>query len=189
MLLELTPTQCERLHWAIQSGEFDDFDVVDSEIIDAISNLSESIKEITSQEVWDKVNKTQNSIGLEQSNGGHSINPNTPFGIEIKNNTIRFVKLSEICYLKSKDNLTLIYLVDRTTIDSIESLNTIEEKLPSKYFFRCNLKYIINFLNVIDLEVIDDNFSLKMKCDTNISISKSRHIDLNKFIKDYKNYS
>ena len=44
--LELTPSQCEKLHWAIKSGALSEFDVVDSKIEEPkpISNRTNRIK-------------------------------------------------------------------------------------------------------------------------------------------------
>lgn len=141
-------------------------------------NAVERVKE----ELTGNINKDQISIALKQIKVGNHINQHTRFGIKI-NKIIRYVQLSDICYIKSKSNTTQFCLVDKSIVHSSEPLNTIEIRMPDKYFFRCHLEYMVNMFNVKEYDAM--NQSIKMICSQNIYISKDRQIDFKNLIKDF----
>jgi len=77
IVLELTPAQCERLHWAIQRGEFDDFDVVDSEIMEPKMVHSEPDPPYTAVEIGNEtaVAETISEVASETDSIEESTDP------------------------------------------------------------------------------------------------------------------
>lgn len=133
--------------------------------------------------VQDELNGNLNSDqilnAIEQSQTGFSIGENTRFGIKAKN-IIRFVQFSEMCYFKKTGNLTLAKLTDNSTIQSTESLNSIDSRLPDEYFFRCNRTYIINELHIKEHDELYR--FVNMIDNEHISVSESRREDFKNFL-------
>lgn len=147
--------------------------VNEEELMHAIDRLQPNIK----------INQTQIKKAIAYIDQGYEINRHTPFGIK-EGNVIKFIKLSEISYCKSDGNFTRVYLTDGTNIYSSYSLFTIEEKLPSIYFFRCHREYLVNGLSIEEYDRADGG-SLKVSGNKSIPISRGRREDFKHFINTF----
>lgn len=147
--------------------------VNEEELKQAIGRLELSIK----------INQTQIKKAIAYIDQGFEVNQHTPFGIK-DGNIIKFIKLSEISYCKSDGNFTRVHLNDGTNIYSSYSLLTIEEKLPSIYFFRCHREYLVNGLSIEEYDKADGG-SLKVIGNKSIPISRGRREDFKHFINTF----
>ncbi|HMT35027.1 MAG TPA: LytTR family DNA-binding domain-containing protein, partial [Chitinophagaceae bacterium] len=88
--------------------------------------------------------------------------------------SIRFIDLDEVVYLKAENTYTEIHLQDNTKLLVSRTLKNFEEVLANKTaFFRCHKSYIINKNYVLDYVKSDGGY-LILKPKTEIPISTDK---------------
>jgi two-component system LytT family response regulator len=88
--------------------------------------------------------------------------------------SIRFIDLDEVVYLKAENTYTEIHLQDNTKLLVSRTLKNFEEVLANKTsFYRCHKSYIINKNYVLDYVKSDGGY-LILKPKTEIPISTDK---------------
>ncbi len=83
-----------------------------------------------------------------------------------------YVKLSDIRYFQSEGNYVKVFFNDHKPM-ILKSLNTLEERLDSKIFFRTNRKFIVNLRWVCDVETwFNGGLRLELRDGTKIEVSR-----------------
>jgi len=92
------------------------------------------------------------------------------------------VSLDAICYFESCKNYVRIFFADKNAFIK-KSLNSIEVRLPKKYFFRANRQYIVN-LNAIKSieEATNDGYEITMKDGKLLDVSRRNAIELKELL-------
>lgn len=82
------------------------------------------------------------------------------------------VPLENIRYFESCKNHVIVYFDSQEAIIR-KTLNAIEERLPTRHFFRANRQYIINLDRVIDIqESIANGYEVKLSDGKEIELSR-----------------
>jgi len=113
----------------------------------------------------------------------YEINQNVPFGIK-EGNILKIIRLLQIGFCKSDGNFTLIYLTSGDSIYSSYSIKNLQERLPSKCFFRCHREYIINGYYINEYNKVSGSH-VKMQNDQKIPISRGKHKEFEQFIQTF----
>jgi two-component system LytT family response regulator len=83
-----------------------------------------------------------------------------------------YTKLSDIRYFQSEGNYVKVFFNDHKPM-ILKSLNTLEERLDSKIFFRTNRKFIVNLRWVCDVETwFNGGLRLELRDGTKIEVSR-----------------
>lgn len=83
-----------------------------------------------------------------------------------------YVKLADIRYFQSEGNYVKVFFNDQKPM-ILKSLNTLEERLDSKIFFRTNRKFIVNLRWVCDVETwFNGGLRLELHDGTKIEVSR-----------------
>lgn len=92
------------------------------------------------------------------------------------------VTLESILYFESCKNHVRVFFDQQSTFIK-KSLTQIEERLPTKFFFRTNRQYIVNLqaINAIE-EDIRDGYLITMNNGTRIDISRRQATDLKELL-------
>jgi len=105
-----------------------------------LSRLSESIQKLES--------RIQRPASTEKSSSGnHVLNGNDQIFVK-DGEKCWFVRLDRVRMCESMGNYVRLFFDDQKPL-VLKSLNSLEERLDPKLFFRCNRKHIVN-LNFID---------------------------------------
>ncbi len=115
--------------------------------------------------------------------------PNTRPTLEI--NSKMFVKdgdkchivsLNTICYFESCKNYVRIFFDDKNAFVK-KSLNSIEERLPKKYFFRVSRQYIVNLNEIKSIEeAMNDGYEITMSDGKLLDVSRRNAIELKELL-------
>ena len=103
--------------------------------------------------------------------------------IFIKDNDKCFlVTLESIRYIESCKNYVRIFFDDKSAFIK-KSLNQVEERLPSRFFFRANRQFIVNLRSIVAIEdAIHDGYDITMDNGTRIEVSRRQAADLKELL-------
>lgn len=87
-----------------------------------------------------------------------------------------FIKVDEIRYFESEGNYVKVHF-DKFKPLILRSLNSLEERLDDKLFFRVNRKFIVNLNHVVSIENwFNGGLQLELSCGTKVEISRRQTI-------------
>lgn len=89
---------------------------------------------------------------------------------------------TSIMMLKADANYTIIYLEDGKQILSSTNIGILEKRLKDFLFFRPNRSFIVNLQYMSGFEDINKIKKIRMKNDTDISISRRRTAEFLKIV-------
>ncbi len=87
-----------------------------------------------------------------------------------------FIKINEIRFFESDGNYVKIHFKDVHPL-ILRSLNSLNDRLDDKLFFRANRKYLINLERIVSIETwFNGGLQVEMDCGTKIEISRRQAI-------------
>ncbi len=87
-----------------------------------------------------------------------------------------FVKVDQIRYFESEGNYVKVHF-DKFRPLILRSLNSLEERMDPKVFFRANRKFIVNLNHIRNIESwFNGGLQVEMSCGTKIEISRRQTI-------------
>jgi len=87
-----------------------------------------------------------------------------------------FIKVDEIRYFESEGNYVKVHFEKFKPL-ILRSLNSLEERMDEKMFFRANRKFIINLQHVVNIENwFNGGLQIELSCGTKIEISRRQTI-------------
>jgi len=87
-----------------------------------------------------------------------------------------FIKVDEIRYFESEGNYVKVHFEKFRPL-ILRSLNSLEDRVDEKIFFRANRKFIINLMHVINIENwFNGGLQIELSCGTKIEISRRQTI-------------
>lgn len=87
-----------------------------------------------------------------------------------------FIKVDDIRYFESEGNYVKVHFEKFRPL-ILRSLNSLEERMDEKLFFRANRKYIINLQHVVNIENwFNGGLQIELSCGTKIEISRRQTI-------------
>jgi len=87
-----------------------------------------------------------------------------------------FIKVEDIRYFESEGNYVKVYF-DKFRPLILRSLNSLEERMDEKLFFRANRKYIINLSHIVNIENwFNGGLQVELSCGTKIEVSRRQTI-------------
>lgn len=87
-----------------------------------------------------------------------------------------FIKVDEIRYFESEGNYVKVHFEKFRPL-ILRSLNSLEERMDEKMFFRANRKFIINLQHVVNIENwFNGGLQIELTCGTKIEISRRQTI-------------
>lgn len=87
-----------------------------------------------------------------------------------------FIKVDEIRYFESEGNYVKVHFEKFRPL-ILRSLNSLEERMDEKIFFRANRKFIINLMHVVNIENwFNGGLQIELSCGTKIEISRRQTI-------------
>lgn len=103
--------------------------------------------------------------------------------IFIKDNERCFlVTLESIRYIESCKNYVRVFFDDKSAFIK-KSLNQVEERLPSRFFFRANRQFIVNLRCISAIEeAIHDGYDVTMNNGAKIEVSRRQAGDLKELL-------
>lgn len=103
--------------------------------------------------------------------------------IFIKDNEKCFlVTLESIRYIESCKNYVRVFFDDKSAFIK-KSLNQVEERLPSRFFFRANRQFIVNLRCITAIEeAIHDGYDITMNNGAKIEVSRRQAADLKELL-------
>jgi len=88
------------------------------------------------------------------------------------------VPLQSIRYFESCKNHVRIFF-DKDNAFIRKSLNSVEERLPTKYFFRANRQYVVNLHEIVNIEeAINDGYEITMSDGKILEVSRRNAVEL-----------
>lgn len=88
------------------------------------------------------------------------------------------VPLESIRYFESCKNHVRIFFGKENAFVK-KSLNNIEERLPSKYFFRANRQYVVNLHAIVSIEeAVNDGYEITMNDGKTLEVSRRNAVEL-----------
>lgn len=88
------------------------------------------------------------------------------------------IPLESIRYFESCKNHVRIFFGKENAFVK-KSLNSIEERLPKKYFFRANRQYIVNLMAISNIEeAINDGYDITMSDGKVLDVSRRNAVEL-----------
>jgi two-component system LytT family response regulator len=87
-----------------------------------------------------------------------------------------FIKVDDIRYFESEGNYVKVHFEKFRPL-ILRSLNSLEERMDEKMFFRANRKFIINLQHVVNIENwFNGGLQIELTCGTKIEISRRQTI-------------
>jgi two-component system LytT family response regulator len=87
-----------------------------------------------------------------------------------------FIKVDDIRYFESEGNYVKVHFEKFRPL-ILRSLNSLEERMDEKLFFRANRKFIINLQHVVNIENwFNGGLQIELTCGTKIEISRRQTI-------------
>ncbi len=87
-----------------------------------------------------------------------------------------FIKLEEIRYFESEGNYVKVHFEKFRPL-ILRSLNSLEDRLDPKLFFRVNRKFIVNLNQIVKIENwFNGGLQVELKCGTKLEISRRQTI-------------
>ncbi len=176
--------------------DFRDFDLIITTAYDsyALQAFKESaidylLKPVDSDELIKsiekvKTNKKRNTLGKELFNAIEQFSSRQSFdkiALPLAGKTI-FILPEEIVYCKSDGNYTEVYFKDKKREILSKKLKDVEAILNNKLFCRVHNSYVVN-ISFIREFVRTDGLHLILEDKTNIPVSRSKKIDLQKMLR------
>ena len=97
---------------------------------------------------------------------------NSPGKIKVyERNQIIYISLTDICYFRADGNYTHIFLRNGKSYIRSVNLKCIEKEINSSYFLRCHRSYIINLLEIVDID-FKKNMATQKLCQIPVSQRK-----------------
>ena len=88
------------------------------------------------------------------------------------------VQLESIRYFESCKNHVRIFFGSENAFVK-KSLNSIEERLPKKHFFRVNRQYVVNLHAIVSIEeAINDGYEITMNDGKTLEVSRRNAVEL-----------
>jgi two-component system LytT family response regulator len=149
--------------YAIKAFEVNAFDYLLKPV--SPERLAETIKKLTQKEIYEK---KENTTPLTESDK-----------VFIKDGEKTwFVKLSNIRLFESEGNYVRVYF-DTFRPLILRSLNSLEERLDEKHFFRASRKHIINLSWIESIETwFNGGLMVKLKGGQEVEISRRQAVKL-----------
>lgn len=93
-------------------------------------------------------------------------------------NKCHLVHLESIRYFEScKNHVRIFFANDNAFVK--KSLNSIEERLPKKHFFRANRQYVVNLHAIVSIEeAINDGYEITMNDGKTLEVSRRNAVEL-----------
>lgn len=120
---------------------------------------------------------------LSINNEDYSVEPKPPLDIHSRmfvkdGEKCHLVPLESIRYFESCKNYVRIFFGSENAFVK-KSLNSIEERLPSKYFFRANRQYVVNLHAIVSIEeAVNDGYEITMSDGKTLEISRRNAVEL-----------
>lgn len=112
--------------------------------VNAFDYLLKPIEQNRLAETIDKLKKIKEEEEVQQAGGSSSQKLNENDQVFVKDGErCWFVKLKEVSAFESEGNYVRVFFQDNKPL-ILKSLNSLEERLDEKVFFRANRKFIIN---------------------------------------------
>jgi two-component system LytT family response regulator len=87
-----------------------------------------------------------------------------------------FIKVDDIRYFESEGNYVKVHFEKFRPL-ILRSLNSLEERMDEKMFFRANRKFIINLQHVVNIENwFNGGLQIELTCGTKVEISRRQTI-------------
>ncbi|MBK9192197.1 MAG: response regulator transcription factor [Crocinitomicaceae bacterium] len=87
-----------------------------------------------------------------------------------------FIKVDDIRYFESEGNYVKVHF-DKFKPLILRSLNSLEERMDEKLFFRANRKFIVNLNHIVNIENwFSGGLQVELSCGTKIEISRRQTI-------------
>lgn len=87
-----------------------------------------------------------------------------------------FVKVDDVRYFESEGNYVKVHF-DKFRPLILRSLNSLEERMDPKLFFRANRKFIVNLNHIVSIETwFNGGLQVELSCGTKIEISRRQTI-------------
>ncbi|MBK7129419.1 MAG: LytTR family transcriptional regulator DNA-binding domain-containing protein [Crocinitomicaceae bacterium] len=87
-----------------------------------------------------------------------------------------FIKIDDVRYFESEGNYVKVHFEKFRPL-ILRSLNSLEERLDEKLFFRANRKFIINLQHIVNIESwFNGGLQVELTCGTKIEISRRQTI-------------
>lgn len=87
-----------------------------------------------------------------------------------------FIKVDDIRYFESEGNYVKVYFNSFRPL-ILRSLNSLEERMDDKLFFRANRKYIVNLHHIVRIETwFNGGLQVELSCGTKVEISRRQTI-------------
>ena len=87
-----------------------------------------------------------------------------------------FIKVNDIRYFESEGNYVKVHFEKFRPL-ILRSLNSLEERMDAKLFFRANRKFIVNLNHVVNVENwFNGGLQIELSCGTKIEISRRQTI-------------
>lgn len=147
-----------------------------------VNALDYLLKPVDSKRLADAIQKLH--MQDEKENGPLQLNPNVNRSILSENDQVFvkdgercwFVKLSEIRLFESVGNYAKVYFGAHKPL-ILKSLNSLEERLDEKTFFRANRKHIINLRLIEKIEpYFNGGLLLELKGGEKIEVSRRQTV-------------
>jgi len=147
-----------------------------------VNALDYLLKPVDSKRLADAIQKLH--MQDEKENGALPLNPNVNRSILSDNDQVFvkdgercwFVKLSEIRLFESVGNYAKVYFGPNKPL-ILKSLNSLEERLDEKTFFRANRKHIINLRLIEKIEpYFNGGLLLELKGGEKIEVSRRQTV-------------
>jgi two-component system, LytTR family, response regulator len=92
------------------------------------------------------------------------------------------VALESIRYFEScKNHVRIFFGKDNAFVR--KSLNSIEERLPRKYFFRANRQYVVNLHDIVSIEeAVNDGYEITMSDGKVLEVSRRNAVELKELL-------
>lgn len=92
------------------------------------------------------------------------------------------VALDSIRYFEScKNHVRIFFNNDNAFVK--KSLNSIEERLPRKYFFRANRQYVVNLHEIVSIEeAVNDGYEITMSDGKVLEVSRRNAVELKELL-------
>ena len=87
-----------------------------------------------------------------------------------------FIKVDDIRYFESEGNYVKVHFEKFRPL-ILRSLNSLEERMDPKLFFRANRKFIVNLNHIVNIETwFNGGLQVELSCGTKIEISRRQTI-------------
>lgn len=138
-----------------------------------LSAMDYLLKPISEEDLIDAIKRYESKQLKKNQEAAQQEIQNNKIAVPI-GQSIKFIELDEIVYLKADNSYTEIHLMDGTSIIASRTLKNFEDVLTqNKNFFRCHKSYMINN-NYVENYVKSDGGYLSLKTKQEIPITPDK---------------